>query len=49
MKSKQTAAIGIIALFLVLAALAVLWLGNAPVMPPTQTVTQPIPDDHIPH
>jgi hypothetical protein len=49
MKSKQTVTIVIIALVFILAAVGILWLGNAHVMPPTQTVTQPIPDDRIPH
>jgi hypothetical protein len=33
---------------LLLIAIGILWLANAPLMPPTQTVNQAIPDDRIP-
>jgi len=49
MKSRHTVTIGIIGLFLALAGVAILWLGNAHVAPPVQTITQPISDDRIPH
>jgi hypothetical protein len=49
MKSRPTATIVIVGLCLALAGAAILWLGNAHVTPPVQTVTQPISDDRIPH
>lgn len=49
MKSKPMAAFGVFALLCALAVAAILWLGNAHVMPQTQTVNQVLPDDRIPH
>ena len=50
MKSNPGATIGIVALLcLLLAAGGIFWLANAPLMPPSQTVMQAIPDDRIPH
>jgi hypothetical protein len=50
MKANRKTAFGLAALFgVVLAALGVLWLANAPLKPPTQTVNEAIPDDRIPH
>jgi hypothetical protein len=49
MKTNRLAVMGVIVIILaVLAAAGILWLGEAPVTPPTQTINQVIPDDHIP-
>ena len=50
MKSNRMAIIGFAALIVILlGAAAILWLANAPIMPPVKAVNQAIPDDRIPH
>jgi hypothetical protein len=50
MRDKGLAAIGIAVLVVaLLVAGGVIWLANAHIAPPAQTIEQPIPDDRIPH
>jgi hypothetical protein len=49
MKSNRMTVFGIVFLAtMLLIGGAILWLGNTPMKPPTQTVKQAIPDDRIP-
>jgi hypothetical protein len=49
MKSNRMAIIGLAVLIVILlVGVAILWLANAPIMPPVKAVNQAIPDDHIP-
>jgi len=49
MRSNPMVKAGIVVLLLAaLVAGVVLWLSNASISPPVKTITQTIPDDHIP-
>jgi hypothetical protein len=50
MRTNKTMIAGFGALIvLLLAAIGTVWLGNASIAPPTQSIHQTIPDDRIPH
>jgi len=50
MKTNRITVIGLAALIAaLLVAIGILWLANASIMPPMQTINQAIPDDRIPH
>jgi hypothetical protein len=48
-RNRLAMGLGVIFMLALLAMGVIVWLANAPLMPPVQTVQQSIPDDRIPH